>query len=182
MAAMGRLLPMLHKAHIGNKGGKFEFAAIANLMEHTLEADLQRAAKTHFPSALRRSGWSPLQSLTMGRFPYNLDIISYLDITCDAEDIFDRYQMLIFNVPHHTARVHPESNHQASPIRFNGSSISGSPSTAALRKVGSTSVEPPTSGCRKAAKVTKALQLTPISGGQPYQEPLPRDLAPTSAM
>ena len=41
------------------KGGKCEFAAIANLLGHTPEADLRRAATTHLLSALRRSASSP---------------------------------------------------------------------------------------------------------------------------
>jgi class 3 adenylate cyclase len=39
-----------------NKGGLLPLAAVANLMVHTPEVDLQRAAATHFPSSLRRSG------------------------------------------------------------------------------------------------------------------------------
>jgi hypothetical protein len=39
---------MLHQAHFGSKGGKRTFAANANLLGKTPEADLQPAATTHF--------------------------------------------------------------------------------------------------------------------------------------
>jgi hypothetical protein len=53
---------MLRLAHFGNKGGKQTFAAFANLMGHTPEADLQPEATTF--SFLRCGGPTSLRGWT----------------------------------------------------------------------------------------------------------------------
>jgi hypothetical protein len=73
---------MLHLAHFDTKGGLRTFAAVANLMGHTPEADLQWAATTHFPSVLLK-----LLHANAPVYPVSCILSSTLMISDRAEEI-----------------------------------------------------------------------------------------------